>query len=94
MFFKLYLQGQNEENYRECEKQPKLFLSYRSKEVCIYTKNKKQEREKMKEEGVDDAMEDKGVGKVGGCSGRESDGLNDTCTLGRGWSRTELDHDD
>lgn len=48
----------------------------------------------MKEEGVDDAMEDKGVGKVGGCSGRESDGLNDTCTLGRGWSRTELDHDD
>ncbi len=24
----------------------------------------------------------------------ESDGLNDTCTLGRGWSRTELDHDD
>lgn len=28
------------------------------------------------------------------CSGRESDGLNDTCTLGRGWSRTELDHDD
>lgn len=66
MFFKLYLQGQNEENYRECEKQPKLFLSYRSKEVCIYTKNKKQEREKMKEEGVDDAMEDKGVGKVGG----------------------------
>lgn len=69
-------------------------MSYRSKEVCIYTKNKKQEREKMKEEGVDDAMEDKGVGKVGGCSGRESDGLNDTCTLGRGWSRTELDHDD
>lgn len=38
--------------------------------MCIYTKNKKQEREKMKEEGVDDAMEDKGVGKVGGCSGR------------------------
>lgn len=34
--------------------------------MCIYTKNKKQEREKMKEEGVDDAMEDKGVGKVGG----------------------------
>lgn len=94
MFFKLYLQGQNEENYWECEEQPKLFLSYRSKEVCIYIKNKKQEREKMKEEGVDDAMEDKGVGKVGGCSGRESDGLNDTCTLGRGWSRTELDHDD
>lgn len=63
--------------------------------MCIYIKNKKQEREKMKEEGVDDAMEDKGVGKVGGgCSGRESDGLNDTCTLGRGWSRTELDHDD
>lgn len=30
----------------------------------------------------------------GECSGRESDGLNDTCTLGRGWSRTELDHDD
>lgn len=24
----------------------------------------------------------------------ESDGLNDTCALGRGWSRTELDHDD
>lgn len=34
--------------------------------MCIYIKNKKQEREKMKEEGVDDAMEDKGVGKVGG----------------------------
>lgn len=39
-------------------------------------------------------------GVVGGkegaerCSGRESDGLNDTCTLGGGWSRTELDHDD
>ena len=25
---------------------------------------------------------------------KESDGSNDTCTLGRGWSRTELDHDD
>lgn len=39
-----------------------------------------------------------GDGGVGGererCSGRESDGLNDTCTLGRCWSRTELDHDD
>lgn len=30
----------------------------------------------------------------GGVSGRESDGVNGTCTLGRGWSRTELDHDD
>lgn len=28
------------------------------------------------------------------CGGRISDGLNDTCTLGGGWSRTELDHDD
>lgn len=31
---------------------------------------------------------------AGGVSGRESDGVNGTCTLGRGWSRTELDHDD
>lgn len=44
--------------------------------------------------GVGGEMGDTGVGEGRGCSGRESDGLNDTCTLGRGWSRTELDHDD
>lgn len=40
-------------------------------------------------------MGHKGVEGGGrGVSGRESDGVNGTCTLGRGWSRTELDHDD
>lgn len=48
----------------------------------------------MRKDGVGGEMGDTGVGEGRGCSGRESDGLNDTCTLGRGWSRTELDHDD
>lgn len=47
-------------------------------------------------EGVAAGLEGGVGGKEGAerCSGRESDGLNDTCTLGGGWSRTELDHDD
>lgn len=57
-------------------------------------KRNQNQTQMMEEGGAEGGMGDTGVGRWGECSGRESDGLNDTCTLGRGWSRTELDHDD